>query len=131
MKKNFLSLLALVLAIGIFAFTPRFGTEEGLLCSQSLYYFSTTASNCSNVSAVNVIPRIDIDSDEDPLSDPSEIEFKSAAQSPYGCPSLNQIACAVGYERDQIETFDDNGVQKWRPKLGEVTNFKCCVKKQD
>lgn len=59
---------------------------------------------------------------------PNEVLFAFAVSRPYGCPDV-ELACAVGYSRDQIELV--NGF--WQPKLvnGQLVVRKCCVRDRE
>lgn len=124
MKKYLFGLIASAFAIVAFSFTTKTG-GIGTNCDEQLYYFkvrSTVLVECTQILTLSQITPV---AETSIPTQPNEVIFAFATANPHGCPDV-ELACAVGYSRDQIELV--NGF--WQPKVvnGQLVDKKCCVR---
>lgn len=96
MKRNLLSLLAIVIAIVAFSFTQP--TKSNLVAK---YWFEVS-------SGVTV-----------PFAEANASNYLSESD-PHGCPQAGSLVCTRSFLPTQTETFMDGGVQKRRPISGQT-----------
>lgn len=103
-------------------------SPEGPNCAETLFWFKVKVAvvkSCVQVQQ-NDLQWVE-DSDND--SEPNEVFQGTASTNPFGCTSETTTACAIGYRRNQIERIMVGGANYFRPKLIEVGNYQCCVKR--
>jgi hypothetical protein len=136
MKKFSISFAAIAFAVLCFAFTNK-KFAEGPACNDSLYWFKVKAVlniTCGQVDEQSDFEPI-VDVDGDGLLTNVDYIPVQASSHPYGCQDVNSTACALGYRQtgssstNQIESFIEGGVVKFRPILAKIPEYRCCIKR--
>lgn len=133
MKRMQIAVLAVIVAVGCFAFTNAKKTKGiGTECTSTLFYFkvlsSITDKVCSEISLQSQFDyTVNIADNGNNVPDAAEVVFTISDNNPYSCPDVPTHACALGYKASQLEK--DPVTLKWRPKASEIGNFFCCVRR--
>lgn len=116
---------ACVFALILFSFNPL-SKGIGTDCDYQLYYFQVQSSVLMECSEVSTLMQIVMIPELFNASQPNEVPFVFSNNTPFMCDDSGELACALGFSRDQIELVDGY----WRPKVinGIFVPKKCCIR---